>query len=134
GFVWFGTESGLNRYNGYSIQVYRHGVRDSTTISNSQVIRIAEDPHGRIWINQTDIYNYAEDRFTRNTGSYLKGYGIAPGLIKDIVKGSGERYWFLHTTEGLYRYENELGSTVQFKNNPKTRKRLQLIACRHWWT
>ncbi len=117
GYVWFGTESGLNRYNGYAMQVYRHDVRDSTTISNSQVVRITEDPHGRIWINQTDIYSYTADCFTRNATAYLKEYGIVPGLIKDIVKGSGDRYWFLHTTEGLYRYEKEKASSVQFKND-----------------
>jgi ligand-binding sensor domain-containing protein len=32
GFMWFGTEDGLNRYDGYSIRVYKNDPVDSTTI------------------------------------------------------------------------------------------------------
>ena len=35
GFMWFGTQDGLNRYDGYSIKVYNHDPNDSNSISNN---------------------------------------------------------------------------------------------------
>ena len=37
GFMWFGTQDGLNRYDGYNFKVYRHLPSDSTTLSDNYV-------------------------------------------------------------------------------------------------
>lgn len=37
GYMWFGTASGLNRFNGYNIKVYRNDVRDSATLADNQI-------------------------------------------------------------------------------------------------
>jgi two-component system, sensor histidine kinase ChiS len=35
GYMWFGTQNGLNKYNGYDFTIYRHDPADSSTISSS---------------------------------------------------------------------------------------------------
>src|SRR3712207_5949939 len=50
GFMWFGTQDGLNRYDGYKITYYRHNPADSNTISNNFIWSIYEDRQGLIWI------------------------------------------------------------------------------------
>ncbi len=50
GFMWFGTEDGLNKYNGYSFQVYKHDPFDTTTISNNSILCIAENEDGNLWV------------------------------------------------------------------------------------
>src|SRR5688572_32876330 len=58
GFMWFGTISGLNRYDGYSIKTFRSIPSDPTSISNSDVNSLFEDPAGKIWMSTwtgTDI-------------------------------------------------------------------------------
>ncbi len=50
GFLWFATQDGLNRYDGYQFKTYRHEPGNPNTLSNNYVWTLAEDPAGNIWI------------------------------------------------------------------------------------
>ncbi|MBI5823557.1 MAG: GAF domain-containing protein [Chloroflexi bacterium] len=50
GFLWFGTEDGLNRYDGYSFKVYKPEAENETSLSNRWITSIVEDQQGYIWI------------------------------------------------------------------------------------
>lgn len=67
GFIWIGTQDGLNKYNGYEFLVYKNNPKDSTTISGNRIIDIVEDSTGLIWIathgNGLNAYDRKKDRF-----------------------------------------------------------------------
>jgi ligand-binding sensor domain-containing protein len=50
GFMWFGTVDGLNRYDGYTFQVYKSVPGDSTSLPSSNIQTIIEDSSGNLWI------------------------------------------------------------------------------------
>lgn len=50
GFMWFGTEDGLNKYDGYTFQIYNHNPLDSASLSDNRVRALYEDSSQRIWI------------------------------------------------------------------------------------
>ncbi|MFT2011302.1 two-component regulator propeller domain-containing protein [Pontibacter sp. 13R65] len=50
GFIWMGTDDGLNQYDGYGFKVFRKQLNDSTSIVHNQVSRIAEDSEGIFWV------------------------------------------------------------------------------------
>jgi len=50
GFMWFGTQDGLNRYDGYDFKVYKHHPNDPNSLSNNQIYAVYEDREGFLWI------------------------------------------------------------------------------------
>lgn len=50
GFMWFGTQDGLNKYDGYDFTVYKHDPQDSVSLSNNFINTIYEDSKGILWI------------------------------------------------------------------------------------
>ena len=50
GYLWAGTEDGLNRYNGYDFKIYRNSPADSTSILGNRVISLQEDSKERLWV------------------------------------------------------------------------------------
>jgi ligand-binding sensor domain-containing protein len=46
GFMWFATEDGLNKYDGYNFTVYKNNPRDKNSISDNFIWTIFEDKKG----------------------------------------------------------------------------------------
>uniref|UniRef100_UPI003217F739 ligand-binding sensor domain-containing protein n=1 Tax=uncultured Draconibacterium sp. TaxID=1573823 RepID=UPI003217F739 len=50
GFIWLGTQSGLNRFNGETFDIFSYNPQDSFSISNNWIYSISEDTDGNLWI------------------------------------------------------------------------------------
>lgn len=67
GFMWFGTQDGLNRYDGYDFVIYKNIPNDSTSLPSSNIQTIAEDSEGNLWIGTPgamSVLNRRENNFT----------------------------------------------------------------------
>ena len=69
GYMWFGTQNGLVKYDGYNMKVYQPDPDDSLSISNRQIFTIYEDQSGTLWIGTEheglNSFNRATETFTR---------------------------------------------------------------------
>lgn len=54
GFMWFGTEDGFNKYDGYSFSVYKHDPDDPHSLSHNQIKSLHQDQFGTLWAGAVD--------------------------------------------------------------------------------
>ena len=104
GFMWLGTSSGLNRYDGYSMRTFHSDRPDSTSLHDNYVQGIDEDPEGNLWIWAGDRYSVFDprtERFHRIGDADVKALGLP--LYPNIVKVDGHDMWLSARKEGLYR-------------------------------
>ena len=68
GFMWFCTDDGLNRYDGYNFKIYHSEITDQISGQNIQFYRIAQDCYGHIWIGTSEglyFLNRENDRVVK---------------------------------------------------------------------
>jgi len=69
GFLWVGTEDGLNRFDGYEFKIYRHDPDDSASLLKNRIRAIFEDSRGVLWVSTNSgglhTYNRIHDNFKR---------------------------------------------------------------------
>ena len=67
GFIWIGTQQGLNKYDGYKFTVYKNELSDPKSIFNNYVYFIYEDSRNNLWIGTLNgglsKYNYNDGNF-----------------------------------------------------------------------
>lgn len=82
GYLWFGTASGLNRYDGYEFKVYAQNPKDSNSISDNGVVALYEDKKGIFWIGTNDgvlnKFDRKTGRFTRYDLKIADNYNLIP--------------------------------------------------------
>ena len=87
--MWFGTQDGLNRFDGYRFEVFETKSDIETSISQNGINGITEDPSGHIWIatqNGLSRYSYESGKFLRIYKS-PDNKGISNNKVSYIYKG-----------------------------------------------
>ena len=113
GFVWFGSNYGLNRYDGYNIKVYKSIKNDTTSLPFNSISRIQEDATGNLWINGNlwtnsgtggyVVYDIKKEKFIRSLSPFLTTIGI--NFIPSIVEIDQQKnYYFYNPSVGIYKY------------------------------
>jgi ligand-binding sensor domain-containing protein/serine phosphatase RsbU (regulator of sigma subunit) len=124
GFMWFGTQEGLNRYDGYTFKVYKRIPGDSTSLSNNFIYSLCEDNLGNIWIGTNgggvNVLNPATDKFAHYAAAKGKRGALTNNIVRSIVMDAQNRIW-VGTDAGLNLFDRK---TQQFTswtynaNNP----------------
>ncbi len=58
GFLWVGTEDGLNRYDGYSFKVFKNVPGNEQSLIDNRIWDLAEDKDGNLWIATFEGISY----------------------------------------------------------------------------
>jgi signal transduction histidine kinase/ligand-binding sensor domain-containing protein/CheY-like chemotaxis protein len=121
GYVWIGTYSGLNRYDGMGIKTYFHTVGDTTSLISNFIYWLLSDSKGRLWVATTGglcIYNEETDGFDRFA---LQGMNPEHPDIYNMAEDENKHLWF-GSMQGLYLYLPELDSIVCYNTKSHSPK------------
>jgi signal transduction histidine kinase/ligand-binding sensor domain-containing protein/DNA-binding response OmpR family regulator len=116
GFMWFGTMSGLNRYDGYVFNIFRHNLHDSTTLGDDFIVRLFEGPGNMLWANTRsglNIFNPFTEKVDRNGTAWLGKYALPAAAVNNIMQDSKGHYWFIMNQAGLYKFDTVTGKTTR---------------------
>lgn len=68
GFLWFGSQDGLNKFDGYKFEVFKNKDDDSTSISDNFITALSSDNQGKLWVGTLsglNVYNSITNSFKR---------------------------------------------------------------------
>ena len=133
GFMWFGTQDGLNRYDGNQFKVFKHETNSSQSLTSNIVLCMMhddDDDDDIIWIattNGVSLYNPRYETFTRLDLKTDKGEYIE-GKIRDIKKDKNNNVWITSIDKGIYRINPDKKLTFFPLYMGKKGKRIDAVA------
>ncbi|HEV7781584.1 MAG TPA: two-component regulator propeller domain-containing protein [Chitinophagaceae bacterium] len=108
GYVWIGTESGLNRYNGNSFKIYRPLSAQHHDLSDAYITSIAQDSKGHVWVSTRKGLNRI-DFFTDTTEFIHAAAGENINLpfenVWDVFPENDTSVWIAIDTKYFLRYD-----------------------------
>lgn len=101
GYIWIGTNNGLNRFDGYSVETFKYNLEDQRSIPGNRIQHLLVDPTGQIWVA---IQHKGLFRFYPNEMEFRKVPLPFPEIIsmQMALSGTGD-IWVNKRTEGLCR-------------------------------
>ena len=81
GFMWIGTQDGLNKFDGYNFEVFKHHPLDSNTISHNWIIDVFEDKNGHIWIATW----YGLNKYDPKSAKIIRYFAIIKKITRDTI-------------------------------------------------
>ena len=121
GYLWIGTQDGLNRYDGYGFKIYKHDPDDPNSLSHNSILSMGEDKNGSLWVGTwgggLNRYDPATETFTPYLPDPEDPASLSDGTIYSIKSDSNGNLW-IATLAGLDRYNSETDTFEHFKNDP----------------
>ena len=119
GFLWFGTQDGLNCYDGYDFTVYRNNPNDSATLSHNWIWDILEDDSHNLWIaTWNGLTKY--DRVAKTFKSFLPDSAINSSISgtrpASMVRDEDGRIWIGAWGGGLNVLDPASETFIQYRN------------------
>ena len=119
GFLWFASEDGLNRYDGYGYRVLRHDPEDSNSLSYNDLKCVVEDRDGILWIGTfgagLNRYDPRTGKFTRYRNQPSDPASLALDIVRVLLEDRRGRLWVGTQGGGVDRLDRATGRFEHFR-------------------
>ena len=120
GFMWFGSQHGLSRYDGYRVTVYRTIPNDPRSLADNWVQVLHVDQKNRLWVGTRG----GLQRFDPTSGDFTRFPSADDGperasqqQVQAIIDDGHGRLW-LGTSDGLRHFDPETGRHTALRHDP----------------
>jgi len=105
GFMWFGTQDGLNRYDGYEFNIFRHQAGNPDSIGDDFITAVLEDQRGNIWVGSSyggmSCYNPQTGCFRRYRTGKNNPFSVSHNSVSRLSEDAAGRLWIGTAGGGL---------------------------------
>lgn len=116
GFMWFGTQDGLNKYDGYTITVYKHNLNNPRSLPANHITTICEDKQGNLYIGTRTA---GLSRFDRTRDEFFNyKHSVSPSSLSNntvncVYRDKRSNLW-VGTADGLNLFDPKSGKFKRF--------------------
>jgi signal transduction histidine kinase/ligand-binding sensor domain-containing protein/CheY-like chemotaxis protein/AraC-like DNA-binding protein len=110
GFMWFGTNDGLDKYDGYTIERFSHEKGDPNSLNKNSILSLYEDKQGFIWIGTygggLNRFDFSSRQFTHYEYNPDDPNSLSNNQVFEIFEDSENVFW-IGTEQGIDRFYKE---------------------------
>jgi len=121
GFMWFGTEDGLNRYDGYTFKNFKPDPDVTNSISERYITSIVEDHEGYIWIGTRqgglNRYDPRTEQFKHYRHNDENPLSLSDDYVNALYVDSNNTLW-IGTKQGLDYLDRTTDTFKNYAFNP----------------
>ncbi len=130
GLMWFGTEDGLNKFDGTNLTVYRHKPGDVTSLQANEILALHEDKKGNMWVGTSggslSLYDRKRDAFINFPGNGAP-HALSHNVIMEICSDYLGKIWIAHyngvdildpETKQVSKFRVNSGNSSSFLTKP----------------
>lgn len=105
GFMWFGTQNGLNRYDGYNISTFTHNATDATSLADNIITALYQERGGtRLWVGTynsgLDVFDHDSNQFRHYPHDPNSSNSLSANTVTAVAGGRTENELWIGTAGG----------------------------------
>jgi ligand-binding sensor domain-containing protein len=125
GFMWFGTNDGLCRFDGYTFKVFRSNSADNNSLSDNVVMDISSDHQGNLYVGTRNgglnILHLENNRITRYMHNPDNQQSLSQNTVRKVFIDSNGRIWIGTLGGGLNEFLPDKKIFIGYKHDPANR-------------
>ncbi len=120
GFIWIGTQDGLDRYDGYRFRVFSNDPGAPSTIASNWVFALVEDPSGDLWIGTRggglNRWQRERDAFSSYRHDPEDPHSLSGDQVRALLLDRQGKLWVGTEQSGLNRFDPSTGRAERFRH------------------
>ncbi len=121
GFLWFGTQDGLNRYDGYAFKIFRPHADGTNSLPDNNVPALLADDDGYIWVGTNGgglaRLNTITNQVTAFRHDPARKASLAQNRITALARGAGNQIWIGMRDAGVDLYLPDAGRFRHYRSS-----------------
>lgn len=124
GFMWFGTQNGLNRYDGYNISTFKHNAADAASLADNIITSLYQDHGMRLWVGTynsgLDVFDHGSNQFRHYRHDPKSSNSLSANTVTAVAGGRTENELWIGTAGGgLNHLDVNTGQFTHYRFNRK---------------